>query len=161
MSTDTEYLYIRLQQNGQVLAKHKIAKGSGAVISDPSHREREQSKRDLLIQQITGRLFAKESAKWLIETLSNQYPRHMIDQLKVVQAVILKYPDFIDEALNEMRRLRLTSANDLRDIAISLEIQSRKKHKETVILNEKYKTLVAPERREDIYLSVLQGGSKR
>lgn len=161
VETDYEYLYIRLQQTGQPLAKHKIAQGSGAVISDPSHREREQSKRDLLIQQIKEMLTDKKAANWLIEILFNQYPRHMIDQLKVVQSVILKYPAFIDEALNEMRRLRLTSANDLRDIAISLEIQTRKKRKETGILNEKYKTLVAPERREDIYLSVLQGGSNR
>lgn len=85
----------------------------------------------------------------------------MIDQLKVVQSVILKYPGFIDEALNEMRRLRVTSANDFRDIAISLEIQGRKKHKETGTVNEKYKALIAPERREDIYLSVLQGGANR
>jgi hypothetical protein len=161
VETDTEYLYIRLHQTGQPLAKHKIAQGSGSVISDPSHREREQPKRNLLIQQIKETLMDKQAANWLIEILSNQYPRHMVDQLKVVQSVILKNPSFIDEALSEMRRLRLTSANDLRDIAITLEIQSRHKHKETGILNEKYKTLVAPERREDIYLSVLQGGAKQ
>jgi hypothetical protein len=40
---DAEYLYIRLQQNGQILAKHKIAEGSGPVISDPSHRKRAHS----------------------------------------------------------------------------------------------------------------------
>ena len=68
VDTDKEYLYIRLQQNGQVLAKHKIAEGSGSVISDPSHRKRNQTKRDLLIQQIEGMLDDKESAKWLIET---------------------------------------------------------------------------------------------
>ncbi|WP_051348373.1 hypothetical protein [Peribacillus kribbensis] len=103
----------------------------------------------------------KQAANWLIEILSNQYPRHMVDQLKVVQSVILKHPYFIDEALSEMRRLRLTSANDLRDIAITLEIHSRKKHKVTGIPNEKYKTLVAPERREDIYFIVLQGGANQ
>ncbi|MFD1708756.1 hypothetical protein ACFSCZ_18950 [Siminovitchia sediminis] len=47
---DDEHLYIRLQQNGQVLAKHRIAEGTGAVISDPSHRKRNHTKRDLLIQ---------------------------------------------------------------------------------------------------------------
>ncbi|WP_242637766.1 MULTISPECIES: hypothetical protein [Bacillaceae] len=161
VDANTEYLYIRLQKNGEPLAKHKIAKGSGEVISDPSHRQREQSKRDLLIQQIKEMLNDKEAANWLIETLSNEYPRHLIDQLKVVQSVILKYPAFIDKTLNEMRRLRLTSANDFRDIAISLEIQGRKKHIETGTLNEKYKALIAPERREDIYLSVLQGGVNR
>ena len=55
-----------------------------------------------------------------------------------------------------MRRLRLTSANDLRDIALTLEIQSRKKNKGTITINEKYKELVAPERKEDIYFSVLR-----
>jgi transposase len=158
---DKEYLYIRLQQNGQILAKHKIAEGKGAIISDPSHRKCDHTKRDLLIQQIGGMLGEKEVAKWLIEMLTEQYPRHLVDQLKVVQSVILKYPDFVEEAINEMRHLRLTSANDLRDIAISLEIQGRKKRNSTGRLNEKYKDLVAPERKEDIYLSVLQGGGNK
>ena len=158
---DGIYLYVRLKKNGQVIAKHKIAEGKGAVISDPSHRERSHSKRDLLIQQIEAVLDNKEKSKWLFETLANQYPRHLVDQLKVVKSVILKYPTFIENAIDEMRRLRLTSANDLRDIAISLEIQGRKKGKNTGSLNEKYKDFVAPERKEDIYLSVLQGGGKR
>src|SRR5690606_13996404 len=107
------HLYIRLQKNGQVLAKHKIAEGSGEVISDPSHRKRSQTKRDLLIQQIENMLDDKESVKWLVELLTENYPRHLVDQLKVVQSVILKYPAFIEDAILEMRRLRLISANDL------------------------------------------------
>lgn len=161
VESDEEHLYIRLQKNGQVLAKHKISEVKGEVISDPSHRKRNQTKRDLLIQQIESMLEDKESAKWLVELLAEQYPRHLIDQLKVVQSVILKYPSFVEEAINEMRRLRLTSANDLRDIALSLEIQGRKKKKDTGSLNGKYKDLVAPERKEDIYLSILQGGGNR
>ncbi|MBU9713485.1 IS21 family transposase, partial [Bacillus tamaricis] len=161
IETDNEYLYIRLQKNGQVLAQHKIAEGKGEVISDPTHRNRKQTKRDLLIQQVEEMLDNKESAKWLVELLSEQYPRHIVDQLKVVQSVILKYPAFVEEAINEMRRLRLTSANDLRDIAISLEVQSRRQRKNSETLNEKYKDLVAPERKEDIYFSVLQGGGNR
>src|SRR5690606_13825629 len=51
INTVKEYLYIRLQKNGQVLAKHKIAEGEGDIISDPSHRKRSNTKRDLLIQQ--------------------------------------------------------------------------------------------------------------
>ncbi len=161
VETDTEYIYIRLQQNGQVLAKHKIAQGKGAVISEPSHRKRSNNKRDLLIQQIEGMLDDKESVKWLIGQLTEHYPRHLVDQLNVVQSVILKYPAFVEEAIDEMRRLRLSSANDLRDIALSLEIQSRKKNKGTITINEKYKELVAPERKEDIYFSVLQGGGSK
>ncbi|WNF36619.1 IS21 family transposase [Bacillaceae bacterium IKA-2] len=161
VNPDGEYLCIRLQKNGQILAKHTIAEGSGAVISDPSHRKRNQTKRNLLIQQIEGMLDDNEATEWLVGMLTKQYPRHLIDQLKVVQSVILKYPFFVMEAINELKRLRLTSANDLRDIAISLEIDSRKERKDTGSVNEKYKNLVAPERKEDIYLSVLQGGGNR
>lgn len=85
----------------------------------------------------------------------------MVDQLKIVQSVILKHPLYIEEAIHEMKRLRLTSANDLRDIALSIEIQSKKKLKDNVSVSEKYKNLVAPERKEDIYLSILQGGMDR
>lgn len=161
VDTDKEYLYIRLQQNGQILAKHKIAEGKGKIVSDPSHRKRNHAKRDLLIQQVEEMLEDKEAASWLVNTLSEQYPRHLVDQLKVVQAVILKHPDFVQDAISEMRRLRLTSANDLRDIALSMEIRSRRNRKDTGALNEKYKNLVAPERKEDIYLSVLQGGQSK
>lgn len=158
---DSEYLYIRLQKNGQVLAKHIIAEGRGHVISDPSHRKRNHTKRDLMIQQIEEMMDDKETTKWLVDLLAEQYPRHLIDQLKVVQSVILKYPNFVEEAIDEMRRLRLTSANDLRDIAHSFEIQSRKQRKDTGVRNEKYKDLIAPERKDDIYFSVLQGGGNR
>lgn len=161
VESNENHLYIRLQKNGQVLAKHKIAEGSGEVISDPSHRKRSQTKRDLLIQQIENMLDDKESVKWLVELLTENYPRHLVDQLKVVQSVILKYPAFIEDAILEMRRLRLISANDLRDIAHSLEIQGRKKRKDNISLNDKYKDLVAPERKEDIYFSVLQGGGNK
>ena len=155
---DGEHLLIRLQENGHLLAKHKIASGRGMVISDPTHRERSHTKRDHLIQQIEALLEDKEVARWLIEVLSERYPRHLIDQLKVVQSVILKHPSSIEKAIHEMRRLQLTSANDLRDIAISLEIQEGKNRGP---IHEKYKELIAPERRENIYVSVLQGGKTR
>lgn len=161
VNQDGKYLYIRLQKNGQVLAKHIINEGSGAVISDPSHRKRDHSKRDLLIQQIEGMLDDKEAVEWLVGMLTKHYPRHLIDQLKVVQSVILKHPSIVNQAIHELKRLRLTSANDLRDIATSLEIEGRKERKDIGSVNEKYKDLVAPERKEDIYLSVLQGGRNR
>ena len=162
VNEDNGYLYIRLQKNGQVLAKHEISKEIGTVISDPSHRKRSNTKRDLLIQQVEGMLEDKEAAKWLVELLAERYPRHLVDQLKVVQSVILKYPDFVEKAIEEMKRLRLTSANDLKHIALSLEIQNRKKRNDTAgVLNEKYKDLVAPERKDDIHLSILQGGVNR
>lgn len=161
VQTDNNYLYIRLQEHGEILAKHPLATSKGEVISDPSHRERDQTKRDLLIHQIQSQLADTETSTWFIEELTERYPRHLIDQLKVVQSVIANYPDFVDEALEELKRLKLMSANDLRDIAISLEIDSQKQQKKAGTINEKYKDIVAPERATDIYLSVLQGGKSR
>lgn len=54
--------------------------------------------------------------------------------------------------------LRLTSANDLRDIATSLDIQHGKHRAKQPVINEKYKDMTAPARQPDIYLKVLQGG---
>jgi hypothetical protein len=158
---DGEYLYIRLQQNGQVLAKHKIAEGRGVIVSNPAHRQRNQTKRELLIQQLEEMLGKKESVKWLIDQLMKEYPRHVVDQLKIVQSVALKHPAFIESAIDEMKRLRLKSANDLSDIAVTLEIQIQKKRKNTGTVNKKYQDLVAPERKEDIYFNILQGGGSQ
>ena len=60
--------------------------------------------------------------------------------------------------MKEFNRLRLTSANDLRDIAISLDIQHGKHRAKQPVINEKYKDMTAPARQPDIYLKVLQGG---
>lgn len=95
---------------------------------------------------------------WLIQTLQEHYPRHTIDQFKVVLNTIKQHPRHINEAAKEMKRLGLTSANDLRDIAISLEMQSSKQLSKKELINEKYKDITAPERSQDIYLQVLQGG---
>jgi transcription termination factor NusB len=122
------------------------------------HRQRPQSKRDKLAEQIVEQLANKEDSTWLINILHKQYPRHMIDQLKVVLKAIEQYPNYIDDAVKEMKRLGLTSANDLRDIAISLEIQNSKQLPMKEVINEKYKDITAPERNQDIYLQVLQGG---
>jgi len=158
LQVDENDLYIRLKQTGSILAKHRISQGKGLVISDPSHRERSTSKREMLILQIEEVFIDKENFQWLIEQLKRRYPRHLIDQLKVLQGTIKSYPNHIEQALIEMRRLKMTSANDFRDIAHSLFVQSQKASPSAIELNQKYKDLVAPERSEDIYLKVLAGG---
>ena len=55
----------------------------------------------------------------------------------------------------------MTSANDFRDIAHSLSVQSQKAAPSAIEPNQKYKELVAPERSEDIYLKVLAGGKNK
>lgn len=157
-----EYIFIRLQQNGHVLAKHQMVQGKGNIVSDPSHRKRNQTKRDSLIQQVEGLLEDSQAAKWLVEQLAERYPRHLIDQLKIVVSVSQQYPEFLDNAVQELKRLKLTSANDLRDVAFSLALHSKQNESKAIsTINDKYKNLIAPERKEDIYLQVLQGGDSK
>ncbi len=99
-----------------------------------------------------------ELANGLIQTLHTHYPRHTIDQLKIVLQSAKQHPQHINEAVKELNRLGLTSANDLRDITISLDIQYGKHKAKQAVINEKYKDMTAPERHPDIYLKVLQGG---
>ena len=155
---DDGWLIIRLKQTGSILAKHKISSERGRVISDPSHREYGTSKRELLIKQIEDVFLDKENIQWLIHQLKERYPRHLTDQLKVLEQAIKVYPNHCDQALEEVKKLNMTSANDFRDIANSLSIQSQKGSPSAIELNQKYKDLIAPERSEDIYLKVLAGG---
>lgn len=162
VQVDKERLYIRLQQNGEIIAKHLLSNERGANVIGENHRSRNMNRRDQLVHEVRSMIEDATIADWLVETLEKHYPRHMTDQLKVVQNVFLQYPSTAGQAIYELKRLRLFSANDLRDIALSLEIESSKnkpKHQGTV--NEKYKKLVAPERTDDTYIKVLQGGLAR
>ncbi|MDX8047252.1 hypothetical protein SH601_14880 [Gracilibacillus sp. S3-1-1] len=159
ISVTEEDLSIYLHLNSNPIAKHKLSKEKGTVITAPDHRLRTQTKKDKLAQDILNLLDNPEDSNWLIETLIERYPRHINDQFKVVLNTANKYPGYVNDAVKEMKKLGLTSANDLRDIAISLEMQSNKQLPPKEVINEKYKDIKAPERNQDIYLKVLQGGS--
>lgn len=151
-------LSISLHPTGDSIAIHTVSDTKGQVIIDPSHRHRSQTKRDQLVAQVFKVLDDPELADGLIQTLHTHYPRHTIDQLKIVLQSAKQYPQHINHAVKELNRLRLTSANDLRDIAISLDIQHGKHRAKQPVINEKYKDMTAPARQTDIYLKVLQGG---
>src|SRR5699024_10088070 len=155
--TDT-HLRISLQPDSAPIASHRLSETKGQVVTDPGHRQRYQTKRDQRIAQVFEALDDTELAAWLVDTLQHQYPRHLIDQLKIVLKSAKQYPQHINDAVKELKRLGLTSANDLRDIAISLDIQTDSARSKPAVINEKYKDMTAPERKQDIYLKVLQGG---
>ena len=158
LQEDEGILYIKLKQTGSILAKHQIPEGRGLLISDPAHRERNMSKRETFIREVEGVFVDKENIQWLVQQLKEKYPRHMLDQLKVLQNAIRKYPGYSEQALKEMKKLNMTSANDFRDIAHALSVQSQSTSPIVAEPNQKYKDIIAPERSEDIYLKVLAGG---
>lgn len=152
------WLIIRLKPTGSTLAKHRISSERGLVISDPAHRETSTSKRELLIQELEDVFMAKENIQWVIEELKKRYPRHLTDQLKVLLQTIKTYPNYCEQALAEMRKLKMTSANAFRNIAHSISIRIEKDTRIAIEPNPKYRDLIAPERSQDIYLKVLSGG---
>ncbi|MFZ3591747.1 IS21 family transposase [Bacillus sp. DJP31] len=81
LQEDAGHLFIRLKQTGSILAQHRISEGRGLLVSDPSHRERNTSKREALIQEIEDVFIDKENIQWLVEQLKEKYPRHLMDQL--------------------------------------------------------------------------------
>lgn len=131
---EDENLVIKLKQTGGTIAKHRVSSGKGLIISDPSHREFSVNKRETLIREIQEFFEDKENIEWLILKLKERYPRHLVDQLKVIKDSIRKYPSFSEQVLMEMKKLNMTSANDFRDIAYSLSIQCQKKANRAVVM---------------------------
>jgi len=157
VSVTETHLNITLQPDSLPVASHRLSERKGQVITDPSHRHRSTTKRDQRMTQVFEALDDTELAAWLVDTLQRRYPRHLVDQLKIVLKSAKQYPQHINDAVQELKRLGLTSANDLRDIAISLDIQAGKQRTKRTVINEKYKDMTAPERQPDVYLKVLQG----
>ncbi|WP_347548681.1 IS21 family transposase (plasmid) [Pseudalkalibacillus hwajinpoensis] len=155
------FLYIRLKEAGKVIAKHEITDKKGETITAPEHRNKNTSKRDLLIYEIEDFFTDKTSIKWFMGVLKERYPRHLVDQLKVIQSSIKNYPNEVEEALVKIKQMNMTSANDFRDVVKSLAIEKERlvlTSPQDVQTNEKYQAIVAPERSADIYLEVLSGG---
>ncbi|SDI70652.1 hypothetical protein SAMN04487975_1311, partial [Planococcus glaciei] len=155
---ENQTLLIRLKPTGPILAKHQLSNQKGQVISDPLHRTKSESKRSLLIHQLTDAFSDKVAIQWFIEALTEKYPRHLVDQLKVIQKAIQKHPNSTEAALKEVQKLQLISGNDFRDIAYSLDRQVQQASTPEIQLNQKYIELKAPERSSDTYLRVLSGG---
>lgn len=119
--TEDQILFVRLKPTGPVLAKHQLSKEKGLVISDPLHHTKSESKRSLLIHQLRDAFSNKAGIEWFIEALTEKYPRHLVDQLKVVQKVIQNHPNSAETALKEVQQLQLINGNDFRDIAYSMD----------------------------------------
>jgi len=150
-------LQIRLKTDGAILADHPISKEKGKLIKDASHERGKSSKTELLSHQVREAFEESHLIDWYLNELKAKYPRHMIDQLKVMQNVIRTHPEQIQAGLEKAKTLNLISANDYRDIVYSL-------HREAAVLpspisetDGKYDHLKAVERDTDLYVKVLGG----
>ncbi|WP_391203172.1 hypothetical protein [Psychrobacillus sp. L4] len=93
-----------------------------------------------------------------MDELNKKYPRHLVDQFKVLQMVIRNHPDYLEEALETVKTLNMISANDFRDIAFTLHKESESQTKQVSVESSKYQKYKAAERSEDYYIRLLSGG---
>ena len=95
-----------------------------------------------------------------IDQLKVNYPRHIRDQLRVIEAVSERNSDFLEKALNECISLNLFSAVTLRDVANDIarrDVQTDSESTRNNSLSKKYQTITAVERSFESYLQVVGG----
>lgn len=156
-TTVPERLQIRLKMDGAILADHPISKEKGQLIKDPSHQRRNSSKVELLAHQVREAFTDHHLIDWYLNELKAKYPRHMIDQLKVMENVIRNHPEHIHVGLEKAKILNLISANDFRDIVFSLHKETESETPVVYKADQRYSYLKTAERDADLYLKVLGG----
>jgi len=158
--TADDHLNIRLQTSGALIARHLLSSSKGQLIYDPTHHKKPSPKKTLLRDEIVITFFNKELICWFLDELNKKYPRHLLDQLKVLQMVIRNHPEHIEEALETVKTLHMISANDFRDVAFTLHKESQTQVKEVSTKSPKYQEYKAAERSEDYYTDLLSGGKR-
>ncbi len=162
ITTSDTHLYAYDMKSDRLIAQHPLTKGKGKLIKDSNHG-REEDKRQKLEQHICEVLRnfeEKEKAAVFIDQLKVRYPRHIRDQLRVIESIVDKNSDVLDQALNECLALKLFSAVDLRDVAIEIarrHVQTDTHSEKSDGLSENYQTITARERSFESYLEVLGG----
>lgn len=146
------------------LGSHSLIKGKGNLVKDPLHGRAQEKIRKVEqhIHEVLQLFEDKEKAAHFINQLKERYPRHIRDQLRVMEEVTTLHGEFAEEALNECLLLKLISAVEFRDVTNEI----KRRHSETEMtsserssLPDKYKKITAVERPFDSYLQVL-GGEK-
>lgn len=155
-------LYVFELKSSHKLADHPLAKGRGKLTKDPDHGREAERKQKLEqhISKVLSHFHNKEKATIFINQLKIGYPRHMRDQLHVIETVIEQNNNVLDKALNECITLNLFSANVLRDVANELarrQLQTNHHDIESDGLSERYQSITAVERSVESYLQVLGG----
>jgi transposase len=159
--TEDKRLLIRLSPNGEIIADHAIHNGKGALIQDQSHKRKRSTRLEVWQKKIGKAFNNKEQIEEFFMILRERYPRHMGDQLAILWNLVQHENDWIDEALHQSIKLKLNSANDLRDLLISLkeydqpgkpDIQRKQVNSNT------YSHIKASTRDIDSYIEIMKGG---
>src|SRR5699024_1073627 len=69
LATSEQSLIISLGPGDKPIAVHEITKEKGKVITNPKHRRRSKTKRDILAEEVMEKLADPEDSAWLIRTL--------------------------------------------------------------------------------------------
>lgn len=160
--TDDHRLLIRLSAFGEIIATHAIHNGKGELIQESEHKRKRSGKIDHWQKEIQQAFGNKEQIEKFISILREKYPRHMGDQFSILWNLIQQEPNWINQALDRAMDLQLKSANDLRDLLISLKQEEKKadsQHKEAQERSTSaYSHISASTRNIDSYIEIMNGG---
>ncbi len=159
-----EELIIRSALQGEILARHPIGHGKGALIKNRSHT-RDRSKGIQAYKETVIRQFQdQEKAEQFVYEVSCRYTRYLRDQLQVIQYAIHHFHSVIDDALDLCIKDQLWSGNDLRDLAQHLTRTKESKDSNPIsshVIEPNHSALKSTATTRDIgeYLKVMGGAS--
>ncbi|MFZ3591925.1 IS21 family transposase, partial [Bacillus sp. DJP31] len=160
--TDEDRLLIRLSASGEVIADHAIHSGKGELIQDSDHKRKRSNKIDQWQKEIQQAFQNKEQIEEFISILREKYPRHLGDQFSILWNLIQQEANWINQALDRAMDLQLKSANDLRDLLISLKREEENTDSQDKGSQEcstsNYSHISASTRNLDSYIEIMNGG---
>ncbi|GAE93797.1 mobile element protein [Gracilibacillus boraciitolerans JCM 21714] len=160
--TEGGRLLIRLSPDGEILADHKLASGKGGqLVQDHTHKRKRSTKLTEWENEIISLFEDEEKIKAFMNQLRERYPRHMGDQLAILWNLLQQEPKMVNQALDRAMELRLTSANDLRDLLYSLIQETPSQKVDTKSSESPYAHIDATTRQVDSYIEILKGGDSQ
>ena len=152
--TEDRRLLIRFDPTGEVIAIHEIPLTSGNLVKNPMH-ERHKSKRSTKrIEDLAHHFRDQMQFYEFVAVLKGKYPRHIGDQLKILERLAESDPSLLDITLDKATTRKLTSANDFRDTLTSLKEEQVNKPS-----CKDYTGVTASKRNMEEYIAIMKGVS--
>ncbi|WP_010200231.1 IS21 family transposase [Bacillus sp. m3-13] len=156
--TEENRLLIRLNPGGKIIANHMLVSGRGKLVQDKSHKRKRSTKLAEWEAEIVTLFEDQVKAQQFISSLKERYPRHMGDQLTILWNLLQQEPLKVNPALDKALELRLTSANDLRDLLVSVIQEEPIQRNQDVQSESPYSHIHVTTRKVESYIEILKGG---
>lgn len=109
-------LYIYDLFGDELIAKHPLCKEKGKLIRNNNHLRDNDKKISQLLNQLVTEFVEKEKARFFLESIREDKPRHARDQFKLIEKILKDHSqEAVSRAMDYCIYYELTSAVDLKD----------------------------------------------